>query len=371
MSQQLKNNQKKILIIHDRFQFRGGAERLVLIMAQALKADIITEFWTAESFNKKEAPGKVFVLSTGEAPWIVWRYFRAQFLFLTKTRQIIKNYDTIIFSGNNCLAAGFNFRNTKKKILYCHSPVRHAFDLFKFNRAEQKHLWKKIIYYNFGAWFIRFIYWLSLKNMDVIIANSKNIKQRLQKFVHQHADYVVYPPIEINKFKWLKQKDYYLSFGRLERLKRIPDIVKAFQQMPDKNLIIVSGGPDLEKIVNMAKGYKNIKVIGWVEDNELKEYVGNCIASIYIPIDEDAGMTQLESMAAGKPCIGVAEGGLKETIIDEQTGKFIPVNYTNLDIISEVKWLSQSRALTMRQACEKQAQKFSTEKFIKAIKKII
>ena len=361
----------KTLIIHDRFQFKGGAERLVLILAHALKADILTEFWTDESFDQSQAPSRPFVLSQAEAPWIVWRYFRAQLLFLFKARDIMKKYDTIIFSGNNCLAAGFNFRRGKKKILYCHSPVRHAFDLFKFSRSEQKQLWKRIIYYNIGAWLIRFIYWLSLKNMHVIIANSENIKQRLQKFVHQPTDHVVYPPIDTHKFKWLGQSDYYLSFGRIERLKRIPDIIKAFQKMPDKKLVVVSGGPDLDKIKHMSQGYNNIQVVGWVDDKQLAEYLGHCIASIYIPIDEDFGMTPLESMSAGKPCLGVFEGGLKETILEQVNGKFIPAKYILEDIVRAVNWLTPAKALSMRQACEARAAEFSQQKFIQHIKEII
>ncbi len=358
------------LIIHDRFQFKGGAERLVLILAHALKADIVTEFWTHESFDQNEAPAKKFILSSDEAPWIVWRYFRAQLLFLFKTRPIIKNYDTIIFSGNNCLAASFHFKSTKK-ILYCHSPVRHAFDLFEFSKNEQKLFWKRILYYNIGAWLIRFIYWLGLKNMDVVIANSKNIKDRLQQYLGQSTQAVVYPPIQTDKFKWLGQQDYYLSFGRVERLKRIPDIIKAFQKMPNKKLVVVSGGPDLDKIKAMAENYDNIKIIGWVTDRQLSNYLGNCIASIYIPINEDFGMTPVESMSAGKPCIGVFEGGLKETIQEEKTGKFIPAEYTLEHIIKAVNWLTTDQALSMRQACEQRAQEFSQQKFINQIKDII
>lgn len=361
----------KTLIIHDRFQFRGGAERLVLILARALNADIVTEFWTDESYDPKEAPGKLFVLSSGEAPWIVWRYFRAQLLFLFKTRSIIQDYDTLIFSGNNCLAASFHFKHGKKKILYCHSPVRHAFDLFEFSRSEQKRLWKRVIYYSLGAHLIRFIYRLSLKKMHTVVANSYNIKDRLEKFVRHPANHVVYPPIDIHKFKWIAQGDYYLSFGRLERLKRIPDIVRAFQAMPHKKLIVVSGGPDLAKVKEMANGHPNIQVTGWVSDDELKNLIGNCIASIYIPLNEDAGMTQLESMSAGKPCLGVFDGGLKETILDEKTGKFIPAGYTTQDLINAVAWLTPKRASSMRQACEQHAQAFSSDRFIQQIKQII
>lgn len=362
----------KILIIHDRFQFRGGAERLILILARALKADLMTEFWiTADTFDKSEVPHQLFILDKGEAPWIVWRYFRAHLNYLFKTRQIIRRYDLIIFSGNNCLTASFHCRKKTKKILYCHSPVRHVFDLWKFARQEQTQLWKKIIYYDIGAWGIRLIYWLGLKQMDQIIVNSQTIKYRLQNFIHQKTNAVIYPPIDTQKFKWLEAGDYYLSFGRLERLKRIPDIIKAFQQLPDKKLIVISGGPDLDKVKKMAANYPNIQVIGWVSDAELANYIGRCRATIYVPINEDFGMTPLESMAAGKPCIGIHEGGLTETIIDEVNGKFIPANYSTTDIISAINWMTADRALAMKDNCIAQAQKFNESRFINQIKEAI
>ncbi len=52
--------------------------------------------------------------------------------------------------------------------------------------------------------------------------------------------------------------------------------------------------------------------------------MGGARASIYIPRDEDFGMSPVESMAAGKPVIGVAEGGLLETIVHGETGWLLP-----------------------------------------------
>jgi len=205
--------------------------------------------------------------------------------------------------------------------------------------------------------------------MDVVIANSKNVQQRIKQYLKADST-VIYPPIQTDKFKWLGQQDYYLSFARVDKLKRVGDIVRAFQQMPNKKLIICSGGDDLENIRQLARDYKNIIIKGWVDDNELKQLVGNCTATLYIPLNEDFGMTPLESMSAGKPCIGVKEGGLRETILDEQTGKFIPVNYNINDIIKAVNWLTPQRALAMRSACEQRASNFSQQRFISQIKSI-
>ncbi|MBU4360642.1 glycosyltransferase [Patescibacteria group bacterium] len=361
----------KTLIIHDRFQFRGGAERLVLIMAKALNADILTEFWIDnETFDKTKAPNKLFILDKGDPNLIVWRYFRAQKNFIFKTRKIIRKYDLIIFSGNNCLSASIHLKKTQKYFLYCHAPVRHVFDLFKKFRSEQKSLWKKIIYYNIGAWGIRIIYWLGLLKFKTVIANSKNVQNRLWKYCRKKSQ-VIWPPIQTNKFKWVSQGDYYLSFGRVDKLKRTGDIVRAFQQMPDKKLIISSGGDDLENIKNLAENYKNIQVLGWVSDEELKNLVGNCIASIYIPIDEDAGMAPLEANSAGKPAIVNYDGGLKEIIQDEINGKFISKNYTIEEIKNAVKWMTPDRAMLMKKDCESQAKNFSEEIFIEKTKNVI
>ena len=353
----------KILIIHDRFQFRGGAERLVLIMAKALDADILTEFWIdGETFDKSEVDNKLFILDKDDPNIMAWRYFRAQKNFILKTRKIIKNYDLVIFSGNNCLSTSIHLKKNQKHFLYCHSPVRHVFDLFKKFRSEQKNILKKIFYYNIGAWGIIIIYWLGLSKFKTVIANSKNCRKKSE---------VIWPPIQTNKFKWIDQKDYYLSFGRVDKLKRVHDIVKAFQQMPDKRLIVSSGGDDLENIKNLAKNYDNIKILGWVEDKELKNLVGNCIAPIYLPIDEDAGMVPLEANSAGKPAIINYDGGFKEIIQDEVNGKFIPKNYSIEEIKNAVKWMSPDRAMLMKDACEQQAQNFSEQKFVIKIKKVI
>ncbi len=368
----------KILIIHDRFMFRGGAERLVLIMAKGLGADICTGFWSdSECYPKSEVPHKLFVLGN-PSQTSGWRYLKFQWLFYFKTK-FIRDYDLVIFSGNNCLSAAHNVRPGVKKIFYCHTPVRHAFDLKNYY-LKNKVWWKRIILWC-AIPFSRLVYQWGFNQMDTVIANSRNVQDRIKKYLN-HNSIVVWPPIQTDKFQWLGQGDYYLSFSRVDKLKRVGDVVRAFQKMPDKKLIIASAGDDFENVKKLATGYNNIKVIGWVDDKQLAELVGHCIASIYVPINEDAGMTPLESMSAGKPCIGVFDGGLKETIIDEKTGKFISasqvlplpregaggVNEQFIeDIIKAVEWLTPETALKMRAGCEAQAKKFSEERFIDSI----
>ncbi|MFH1326206.1 MAG: glycosyltransferase [Candidatus Falkowbacteria bacterium] len=399
----MKEN-KKILIIHDRFKFKGGAERLVLIMAQGLGADIATEYWNEdESFSKEEVDGKIIIIGK-QIKHTGLSYFSAQWRFFWQTK-FIKDYDIIIFSGNNCLSSAWRARG-KRKIMYCHTPVRYAYDLKNYY-LKQKSWWKKPLFL-FFVFVARVIYKWGIKKMDVVLCNSKNVQNRLQKYCNTESK-VVYPPIisfchsergtseeSICKSIELdpslrsvslhstqddkKTNNYYLSFGRLDKLKRIDDVVKTFQKLPNKKLVIASGGPELENIREMTEGHpaqayggagKNIQVLGFVSDEKLAELVSNCIANIYIPVDEDFGMSPLEAGAAGKPTIGVDDGGLKETIVHEKTGYLIPVDYKISDLIKAVRWMTPEKAESMKNNCVKQAEKFSKEKFVESVKNVL
>ena len=360
----------RILIIHDRFQFRGGAERMVLDMCQMLGADLVTEFWTDETFPQSDVPHRLTVLDKGEPKAMVFRYFRSQWNFWRKTRKLIRNYDTLIFSGNNCLAAALRPLHGKKTILYCHSPVRYVYDLLPYRRGLEPSLPKRIFYYDIGKYLIRGLYRLGLSRMKVVIANSENVRGRLQYYCHTGSQ-VIYPPIQTDKYRFIEQGDYYLSWARLDELKRVERIVEAFKEMPDKKLIVASGGEREAMIRKLAAGSANITVLGWVDNEKLCDLVGRCIAGIYIPMNEDLGMTPLEGMAAGKPCIGVNEGGLKETIIAGETGTLIGAEASIKEIVNAVRALTPARALAMRSACEAQAKNFSLEVFEKKIRGVI
>lgn len=86
-------------------------------------------------------------------------------------------------------------------------------------------------------------------------------------------------------------------------------IVDAFLQMPDKNLVFTYGKNDplKDEILEKCKNAKNIFPLPAPSDVEFIQLVQGAIANIYIPVDEDFGMSPVESMACGVPVIGVDE----------------------------------------------------------------
>ena len=63
-----------------------------------------------------------------------------------------------------------------------------------------------------------------------------------------------------------------------------------------------------------------IEFLGGVSDDELAQLYTGARALIFSALDEDFGMVPVEAMAHGTPVIGLAQGGVKETVADGVTG---------------------------------------------------
>lgn len=354
----------KILVLHDYFAIRGGGEQLVLALCAGLNADLCTAYWTSDSLD---CPPDLRVhLLSDKAPQGRGQFFKLKNWFMQRT-DFMSDYDIFIYSGQ-CSLFARNKHQAGTHILYCHTPPRYAFDQRAFFRQQIRRSRRWL--YDLTMMYIGWIYKQAVQKMSGIVTNAKNIQQRLKKYVGFDST-VVYPPIDTKRFQWINQQDYYLSFARLDHLKRVHLIVEAFQQMPEKRLVVTSGGPEEKKLREMAKNHPNIQILGWQSNEEMAQWVGNCIATIYIPIDEDFGMSAVESMAAGKPVIGCAEGGLLETIQDQTTGLLISSPPRVSDLIQAVQKLNPDKALSMRADCERWATTFSTENFIAGMRDFI
>ena len=352
---------KKTIILHDTFLYKWWGERLILMMAKALEADLASGFFSKWSFDLRKEWFKWKMISLSNEVFKKWfRHFKLKFAFLFKTK-FLKEYDTVIFSGDSISAVRNCDKNTKK-IYYCHTPPRYLYDLKEIYIKKVPFLLRPV--FLFVSYIFRKMYESDIKKMDVILTNSINTQKRIKKFLWLDST-ILYPPVNLEEFKFIWQKDYYLSFARLSDAKRVDRVVEAFKQLPDKKLVVIywENDPQKEKIFSLAENAKNIefKTLPW--NVGFTDYVGNSIATIYIPIDEDFWMSPVESMAAGKPVLWVNEGWLKETVIDKKTWVLIPEWAKIEDIIEAVEYLTSEKCLEMRKACETRARDFSLEEF--------
>ena len=350
------------VILHDAFAFKGGGERLVYLLCRDLEADLAFGYRNKKTFNLDELSNNLINLES-ESKLPAWRTIKRLHTFRNKTKFLYK-YKNVIYTGQNSSLAVSN-HSEGKNIYYCFTPPRSMYDLKESHLASQTPLERlRHVLYNT---FYQPLYENAIRKMDVILADSKNVQNRIHKFLGLEST-VVYPPCDLDKFCWISQGDYYLSTARLTPHKRVDIIIQAFTKLPQKQLIIASTGPDEKRLKQLAEGFDNIQFTGDINDNELKNLIGNSIATIYIPKDEDFGISPVESMAAGKPVIGSGEGGLLETVIHGETGWLSSPNISVEELVQMLDAANPKLARSMRFSCEKQATGFRTELFINKIK---
>ena len=338
-------------------------------MGKALEADIASGFFSEWSFNLRENGFKWKMIPVSSEIFRKWfRHIKLKYAFLFKT-SFLKDYDKVIFSWD-CISAIWQCDKKTKKIYYCHTPPRYLYDLH-YLYLEKVPFFIKPVFKLFCAVF-KYMYEKDISKLDLILTNSINTQNRIKSFLWIDSK-ILYPPVDMKQFQFLWQKDYYLSFARLADAKRVDRVVQAFKKMPDKKLIVIywENDPAKQKIFDLAHGCENIQFVTLKNNVWFTDYVWNAIATLYIPIDEDFGMSPVESMSAGKPVIWVDDGGLKESIIDGKTGVLIDKQAHIDDIISAVHQITPKKALSMRKACETRAKDFSLDSFEKRLKKLI
>lgn len=351
------------VVLYDFMLVRGGAERLTLALLDHLaNADLAYGFRDAAAFpDDLMAHYRHFDLGA-ESAIPGWRTLKVMQAFQHGCG-FIRDYDWALFSGTDAPLA-VRHRPDGGNYYYCHTIPRFAYDLRDYYRARTPLYLRPLL--DALAAYVRHCYAPAIAGMDKVVANSENVRRRLKHYLGVDAS-VVHPPIETDSFRWLGQGDYYLSLARLEPFKRVDMLVDAFLAMPDKKLVVASGGSQLDALKARTRGAPNIRFTGWISEAEMADLIGHAIATLYIPIDEDFGMSPVESMAAGKPVLGVAEGGLLETILDGETGLLLTSPPSPDSVIEALSNLTAERALTMRDACERQAGRFSREAFLRGM----
>jgi len=118
-----------------------------------------------------------------------------------------------------------------RNICYCHTPPRFMFDMREYYRDHSGVV--RRCYLQALEAFLKPRLQRAVEKMDVVLANSNNVQQRIQRYWGIESE-VVYPPIDTSGFRWLEQGDYYLSTARLEPYKQVDKVVRAFKSLPDK-----------------------------------------------------------------------------------------------------------------------------------------
>ncbi|HEY1582186.1 MAG TPA: glycogen synthase [Chthoniobacterales bacterium] len=263
-----------------------------------------------------------------------------------------------VFGAVQC-SLDFNTVEITADVVHCHTWYSHCGGILaKLNYGrplvitvhslEPLRPWKREQLgggYDFTVWLEK----TALEMADAVIAVSNGTKADVEHLFQIKPErlHVIYNGIDLDEYRPSEEADalvhygidpqrpYLLFVGRITRQKGIIHLVRAIQYMdPNFQIVLCAGAPDtpaiaeeMKKAVSAAQA-KRPDVI-WIEAMVDKKTVHQlygqaavfCCPSIYEPF----GIINLEAMACETAVVASAVGGIKEVVVDGETGFLVPV----------------------------------------------
>jgi len=354
----------KIAIFHNFLDNIGGAEKVDLMLANKLNADIYTTNIDKQKINQMGFSTDN-IHSIGKIP--INAPFKQELAFRKfKKLNLGSKYDFYIIAGDWAMSAA---RNNKPNLWYVYSPIREIWDLYLYTK-------KNTVPFYLRPPFDLWVYYHRNQNkknvneVDKIISISNNVQNRIDKYLNRDSQ-VIYPPTDTSQYYYKKNGNFWLSVNRLITHKRIDMQINAFKDLPDEKLVIVGSYEQsihFKKYAQYIKSIKpdNVEIKSWVTDEKLRELYADCKGFITTSINEDYGMNVVEAMASGKPVIAPNQGGYKETVIDKKTGLLID-DIDESKLVAAIKEISNDPK-TFKDNCISQAKNFDLSVFVNKIK---
>jgi starch synthase len=302
----------------------------------------------------------------------------------------------------------FNTMNIDADLVHCHTWYTHFGGILaKKNYAiplvitvhslEPLRPWKREQLaggYDFSLWVEK----TALEMTDAVIAVSNETKADIERLfdvdparvhvIHNGIDleeyYKVHSTAALKRFHIDPTKPYLLFVGRITRQKGIVHLVRAIDSMDsDFQIVLCAGAPDTPEIAAemneaVAKAKSKRDGIIWIEEmvdrKTAIELYSNaavfCCPSIYEPF----GIINLEAMACETAVVATAVGGIKEVVVDGETGFLVPLEQMketpfeplnpgkfSCDLAARINQLMQDRQL--REKFGKAGRKRAEEEF--------
>jgi glycosyltransferase involved in cell wall biosynthesis len=253
-----------------------------------------------------------------------------------------------------------------KLVCYCHSPPRYLWDLREEYARRSAGLgvvgrmvFRAVVPY------VRKFDQKSAQRVDLFVANSEFVRRRI-KNCYAKDSVVVHPFVDLGSFvpSGEEPHDFYLVVSQLVPYKRVDIAIEAFRQLGKKLIVIGTGS---ERRQWQASAPRNVEFLGAQPLSVLQDHYRRCRALIF-PGVEDFGITPLEAMASGRPVIAYGEGGVLESVVENQTGFFFR-EQTAEALAFAVR--NFEAASIDAQACRRRAELFSQSRFRKEMERAI
>lgn len=355
----------KVALVHELLTMKGGAERVLRILARMFPdAPIYTQLYNERKLGDwfpKERVRESNLRSSFPYSFNHHRYLR-------RFPQAVEAWDfsgfDLVISASSAFTHGIITNGHPRHLCYVHSPARYLWDRTHdvLERAgtgplgalKRRYLEKR--FHELRIWDAE-----TAPRPDRLIAASKEVQRRIELYWDRTSD-VIHPPIDDSWFRNTPNpipnpNPFFLIVSTLVPYKRIDLAIEACNRL-NLPLKIAGEGPALPMLKKMAG--PTVSFLGYQDHDALTKLYAMA-AALVVPGEEDFGLTPLEAMACGTPVIGYGRGGLLETVKNNETGTFFAEN-TVESLMETLASFDQKKYSS--ENCRKQAEMFRESTFV-------
>jgi len=308
-----------VALVHDWLTGMRGGEKVLEVFCEMFPdAPIYTLLHIKGSVSQIIERHRIETTFVQRLPKVAAKYRNYLPLFPTAIESFnFAGYD-LVLSSSHCVAKGIIPHAGTTHISYVHTPMRYVYEMYDqyFGPQHMGRLKRAII--PFFANYLRLWDVATAGRVDHYIANSENVRRRIQRHYRRDAA-VIWAPVDSQRLKLAeKSDDYYLVVSALVPYKRV-DLAVAAAARLNRRLVVVGTGPERASLERLAG--PNVEFLGWQSDDQVRDRYAGCRALLF-PGEEDFGIVPLEAQACGKPVIAFGRGGALETVVDGETGLF-------------------------------------------------
>jgi glycosyltransferase involved in cell wall biosynthesis len=347
----LPKSKLKVAVVTDVLYKWGGAEKhLEYILKTFPNSEIFTPYYDKD-FMQKHFPKKVVYQSFLRFLPFKWklRYFYLLLHPLVYRSFDFSDYD-VVFSHSIIFAKFAKAPKGKKHINSCMTPPKFLWqkDDRTLVKKDQLRGLNKLLFVFHSFFMETFLKerWRKLdrnaaQRVDGMIANSEVVSKRIKKFYDVDAE-VIYPPIDVEELASEKlpnrKENWHLYLDRIEIDNGVELAIRACVDA-GVPLKISGKGDDEERMHQLVKDLRAkglVTFLGFVSEEEKLNLLKRCKALIFPARGDDFGIVPVEANALGTPVIAYRDGGVIETISEEnpKTGIFFDkYNYKELSKI--------------------------------------
>ncbi len=355
-----QHRSRGVVVVHERFTERGGAESVVEVIASMTGADRIL----APLFDPRVVdPDLAHLVRTG----LLQRLYRGGTRYehlLPMLPSVFAGMEVgdaeLVVVSHHAFANRVRVRDGIPVVSYTHTPARWMWDERMLALEDGGGVRSRAL----GAWAARqrASDWAAARRPDVIVVNSTTVAERVEHWWHR-SSIVVPPPVDTVFFSpdpSTRRERFFLWAGRLVPYKR-PEVAVLAARAAGVPLVVAGDGrarPSLEPIAGPDTTF-----LGRVSRPELRHLFRTCCAVVF-PGEEDFGIVPVEALACGTPVLALDAGGVRDTVLPGAHGVLVDAADRSTEALVE-RFAAAMRSMPDLDpaSLRARAEHFSTEAF--------